>query len=68
MRALGRFFDRSIRAAWWALRQWSGDAAYENYLRSAARKAPAAGPPLLSQAEFYRQGLERKYSQVSRCC
>ena len=34
-----------LRAAWWWLRQVSGDAAYENYLRSAQRGAgiPAGG-------------------------
>lgn len=29
---------RGLRAAWWWLRQVLGDAAYENYLRSAARR------------------------------
>ncbi len=61
-----------LRGGWSWLRQVSGDAAYENYLRSnarcaetGARRAPA---PLLSRAEFYLDTLRRRYSTVSRCC
>jgi hypothetical protein len=32
---------RGARAAWWWLRQVMGDAAYENYLQSAARRRGA---------------------------
>ena len=61
------------RRAWSWLRQVSGDAAYENYLRCARRQAHsgAAGnsaPALLSPAEFYLDALRRRYSSVSRCC
>jgi hypothetical protein len=58
--------------AWSWLRQVSGDAAYENYLRCngrcadiGAHRAPA---PPLSRAEFYLDSLRRRYSTVSRCC
>lgn len=68
------------RAVWWFLRQVSGDAAYENYLRSQQRKgasaprgiceAPAGNLPtrVLSREEFYLDALRRRYSAVSRCC
>ncbi|MGH9863415.1 MAG: CstA-like transporter-associated (seleno)protein [Candidatus Acidiferrales bacterium] len=46
--------------AW--LREVSGDAAYEKYV---ARLGPQAALP---PDEFYREQLERKYSQPSRCC
>lgn len=61
------------RRAWSWLRQVSGDAAYENYLRCARRKtlpgaAERSAPVLLSPAEFYLDALRRRYSGVSRCC
>jgi hypothetical protein len=56
----------------------SGDAAYENYLRCAQRRAPAilesvnrvdsAAARPLSPAEFYLDSLSRRYSTPSRCC
>lgn len=56
---------RLVRFAWLALREWSGDAAYDRYLRVAS--APSAAPPL-SRSEFYLEHLERRYSRPSRCC
>ncbi|HXO45179.1 MAG TPA: YbdD/YjiX family protein [Candidatus Cybelea sp.] len=56
-----------LRGGWVWLRQVSGDAAYENYLRAAARH-PDSGSPPLSRAEFYLDSLHRRYSTVSRCC
>ncbi len=66
---------RVLRGAWTWLRQVSGDAAYENYLRHAVRGgqdevlsgAGAVAAPL-SRAEFYLDSLRRRYSSVSRCC
>jgi Selenoprotein, putative len=63
------------RRAWIWLRQVSGDAAYDNYLRSLRRAAAhdslartrASGEPL-SRADFYLDALRRRYSTVSRCC
>ena len=63
------------RGAWIWLRQVTGDAAYENYLRSMRRAhacdscvpAPAGSEPL-SRADFYLDSLRRRYSTVSRCC
>lgn len=63
------------RGAWVWLRQVTGDAAYENYLRSMRRvatcdsQAPArASEEPLSRADFYLDALRRRYSTVSRCC
>lgn len=47
------------------VREWCGDAAYERYLRTAARKD---GVCMLTPQEFYVQQLERKYSRPNRCC
>ncbi len=61
-----------LRSAWFWLRQVSGDAAYENYLRCNSKRAdtgaslPSALP--LSRTEFYLDSLRRRYSAVSRCC
>jgi len=58
---------------WWYVRQVSGDADYENYLRAAARhgccpgESSSAAPPL-SAEEFYLDRQRRKYNTVSRCC
>lgn len=66
---------RTLRAAWSWLRQVTGDAAYENYLRHAGQGAQnglfstAVGVSApLSRAEFYLDSLRRRYSTVSRCC
>ncbi len=77
-------FQQAVRTTWkvlwWWIRQVSGDAAYENYLRLERRRArkeprgpgadechPAPGR-VLSPAEFYLDSLRRRYSGVSRCC
>ena len=55
---------------WSWLRQVTGDAAYENYLRAIQRDAApaaAANAPFSSQ-EFYLDALRRRYSTISRCC
>jgi hypothetical protein len=63
---------KAFARAWWWLRQVSGDAAYESYLRSAASgmffRCRGDGAPILSRQEFYLDSLRRKYSGVSRCC
>ena len=53
-----------LRALGWWFRQVLGDAAYENYLRSARGGAL----PLLSREEFFLDLLRRRYSTISRCC
>jgi hypothetical protein len=61
-----------LRGAWSWLRQVSGDAAYENYLRCKGTRAEigvsAELAPALSRTEFYLDSLRRRYSSVSRCC
>jgi uncharacterized short protein YbdD (DUF466 family) len=72
------------RNAWVWIRQVSGDAAYENYLRSTRRIADmaragsctmqagcsthATSAQLLTRREFYLDALRRRYSTISRCC
>lgn len=56
---------------WHGFRQATGDAAYESYLRSKARKNAEqtdnySAP--LSQRDFYLDSLRRKYSTINRCC
>jgi uncharacterized short protein YbdD (DUF466 family) len=54
-----------LKAAWWWLRQVSGDAAYDTYLchvRGSEREC------LLSRKEFYLEILRRRYNHPSRCC
>ncbi|HYL09993.1 MAG TPA: YbdD/YjiX family protein [Candidatus Acidoferrales bacterium] len=62
----------ALTKTWWWLRQTSGDAAYEIYLRGEARhhfhSSNWSGSPVLSRKEFYLDALRRKYSRVSRCC
>ncbi len=63
------------RTMWAWLRQVSGDAAYDNYLRSMRRAAACDSPGRagtahapLSRADFYLDALRRRYSTISRCC
>ena len=50
---------------WRGLREWSGDAAYETYVKRASRGGQVKR---LSAAEFYVEQLNRKYSRPNRCC
>jgi len=75
---------RIPRDIWSWIRQVSGDAAYENYLRSrrhvaelacvdshrvqAGCSAHARSAQPLTREEFYLHALRRRYSTVSRCC
>jgi uncharacterized short protein YbdD (DUF466 family) len=65
---------RALRRVWLALRQMTGDAAYETYLRHAAIRrvrsgdANARGARPLSRRDFYLDSLRRRYSTISRCC
>lgn len=53
----------ALALLWWWLRQVSGDAAYENYLRRASDT-----PDVLSAEQFFLGQLKRKYSRANRCC
>jgi hypothetical protein len=55
---------RILLPLWRGLREWSGDAAYERYLRSSAQSSG----PALSEKQFYLDQLRRRYSRPSRCC
>ena len=55
----------TVTQLWQGLREWSGDAAYETYVRCAMKQHAA---DVLSREEFYVEQLKRKYSRVSRCC
>ncbi len=75
MRKQGMYFAKALspalRRAWSWLRQVSGDAAYDNYLRSRSRRQLAGGACCgvpLTKKEFYLDALRRRYSSVSRCC
>ncbi|MGA8142749.1 MAG: CstA-like transporter-associated (seleno)protein [Candidatus Acidiferrales bacterium] len=59
------------RTIFW-VRQFSGDASYENYLRSVQRgllrHRSATDRKPLSPLEFYLDSARRRYSTPSRCC
>ncbi len=60
---------RALQSLWWWLRQTSGDAAYENYLRRVRQRGPGvAAERLLGPEQFYVDRLRRRYSTISRCC
>lgn len=59
--------QKVLQGFWRGLREWCGDAAYERYLRSGARKdQPRCSA--LSADQFYVEQLERRYSRPNRCC
>jgi len=63
--------NRALRKAWQWLREVTGDAAYDNYLRHCtANENRAHSSPFkkLTRAEFYSDALRRKYSTINRCC
>jgi uncharacterized short protein YbdD (DUF466 family) len=58
----------ALGRAWWYLRQVSGDAAYENYLRSRdSQNCDSAAPPP-TREEFYLEEITRRNSRPNRCC
>jgi uncharacterized short protein YbdD (DUF466 family) len=57
---------RMARRIWRGMREWCGDAAYENYLRSKSRQSGSRRT--LTPAEFYVDQLNRRYSKPNRCC
>jgi uncharacterized short protein YbdD (DUF466 family) len=57
---------RVAMQAWTAFRAILGDDAYERYLRHVVRHHPGAAP--MTRAEFQRTELDRRWSQVNRCC
>jgi hypothetical protein len=65
MRILWLQIMGALEVFWRALRQWSGDSAYETYLSCVQRKR---GGKTLSASEFYVEQLNSKYSRPNRCC
>jgi len=60
---------RALRKAWTYLRQVTGDAAYENYMKYCAANESNSNPPeTMTRAEFYNDAQRRKYSTINRCC
>jgi len=72
VRGIWNMLRATSRQGWSWLRQVSGDAAYDNYLRSIHRASlstsEAAVAPPLSPADFYLDTVRRRYSSISRCC
>ena len=66
MRKAAKRTKRFLRRFWRGLREWCGDAAYESYLRSQSARGRSCRT--LSQAEFYVEELNRRYSRPNRCC
>lgn len=56
---------RWLDTLWKALRELSGDAAYERYL---ATLPPQCTHPPLSRREFYARRERDKWTGVKRCC
>ena len=51
-------------ALWQWLRGFTGDTAYEGYLRHAAERSGKR----LTAEEFYLDDIERKFTRPNRCC
>lgn len=66
MRKAAKRTKRFLRRFWRGLREWCGDAAYESYLQSPGARGGSSRT--LSQAEFYVEQLNRRYSRPNRCC
>jgi uncharacterized short protein YbdD (DUF466 family) len=59
-------FGKLLRSAWRGVRDWSGDSAYERYLKARVRQASREAA--LSREEFYLEQLQKRYSRPNRCC
>jgi uncharacterized short protein YbdD (DUF466 family) len=61
--------NRVLEKAWRYLREVTGDAAYENYVKYCAAENSNSNPPKrMTRSEFYSDALKRKYSTINRCC
>lgn len=65
MRHVWTALKHGIAHFWQGLREWCGDAAYEQYVKCALRMRQEN---ILSPAEFYVEQLNKKYSRPNRCC
>jgi uncharacterized short protein YbdD (DUF466 family) len=57
-----------FRRLWEALRQLSGDDAYERYLAHWHVHHAAEGTEPLSPEDFFKAEQERKWDGIKRCC
>jgi uncharacterized short protein YbdD (DUF466 family) len=57
---------RRLRRVWRGVREWCGDAAYEQYMRASAKRS--CDSQMMNREQFYLSQLQKKYSRVSRCC
>ena len=60
-----------LSRAWAAVRELSGDDAYERYLahwRNCAHERDATADLPLDRAAFFREEQRRKWDGVRRCC
>lgn len=58
----------ALRRAWAALRELTGDDAYERYLAHWRSQHAGGGAEPLSRAAFCREEQRRKWEGVRRCC
>jgi uncharacterized short protein YbdD (DUF466 family) len=58
---------KKINLVWRAIRQLSGDDAYERYLIHHALHHQADGEPM-SKKEFFKQWQDNKWMGIKRCC
>jgi uncharacterized short protein YbdD (DUF466 family) len=63
----GLIMLQAIKIFWQAIRQLSGDDAYERYLRHHAEHHSVDGEPLSKQA-FFKKWQDDKWRGVKRCC
>lgn len=69
MRRASRRLESILRVLWRGVRQWSGDADYERYLRACRQQPDLPGnASALSPKQFYLEQLNRRYSRPNRCC
>ncbi len=63
----GLIMLQTIKIVWQAIRQLSGDDAYERYLRHHAEHHADESEPLSKQA-FFKKWQDEKWQGVKRCC
>jgi uncharacterized short protein YbdD (DUF466 family) len=57
-----------VRRCWAALREISGDDAYERYVAHWEARHAATDDTPVGRAEFFEQEQRRKWEGVKRCC
>jgi uncharacterized short protein YbdD (DUF466 family) len=56
------------RRCWAAVRELSGDDAYDRYLTHWRMEHAASGSAPLNRREFFAESQRRKWEGVKRCC